>query len=391
MENDARLDTMKRVMMAQLENNLIPFWSSLKDDRFGFTGYVGFDLKRDPDYVKGCILNSRILWFFSKAYRLLKDNALLELALHAYTALKRMVDPENGGVYWSVNADGSPFDTTKHCYNQAFAIYGLSAYYEVSGVEKALKLALELFKLIETKMRDKGGYLEAFNRDFTPAGNEKLSENGVEAMRTMNTLLHVLEGYTELYRVNKDREVKAKLYEILDIWEKHIWNEALSRQEVFFDHDYNTLIDLYSYGHDIETSWLMDRTLDVLNDDAMTKRLRPKLMLMARAILNTAFTRHGLPAEAENGIVNQRRDWWVQAETVLGFLNAYRRGEGEEMLEAALNQWKYIKDKVIDKRPGSEWFSMLDENDEPQPKPIVEPWKCPYHNGRMMIEVIENC
>ncbi|MBQ9409712.1 MAG: AGE family epimerase/isomerase [Clostridia bacterium] len=385
---DARIRSMTAEMEAQLKQTLLPFWSSLRDD-FGFIGYVGIDLKRNPAYMRGCILNSRILWFFSRAYRLLGEKTLLDNAAHAYRALIRMTDPQNGGVYWALNPDGTVCDGTKHCYNQAFAIYSLSAYYEVSRDEEALKRAFSLFDTIETKMRDEGGYLEAFTADFKPAGNDKLSENGVEAGRTMNTLLHVLEGYTELYRVSKSDAVRQRLYEILRIWQEHIWNDGLSRQEVFFDRAYRSLIDLYSYGHDIETSWLMDRTLDILGDEALTLKLRPKLMRMAGAILQRAQTSHGLPAEAEKGVVNPRRDWWVQAEALLGYMNAWHRGEGEAFLTAALNQWEYIKNKVLDKRPGSEWFSCLDENDMPVNKPMVDEWKCPYHNGRMIFEMME--
>ena len=385
-----RLATMQTEMQRHLNDTILPFWSSLKDERFGFIGYVGSDLQRDPGYMRGCILNSRILWFFSKAFLLLKEEELLALADHAYDALLRMTDVENGGVYWAMNADGTVNDETKHTYNQAFAIYALSTYAEAKHSPAALEKAHGLFQLIEGRMRDEKGYLEAFTADFRPAGNDKLSENGVEAVRTMNTLLHVMEGYTELYRVGRFEDVRLKLNALLNIWSDHIWNDGLDRQEVFFDGEYRTLIDLYSYGHDIETSWLMDRTLDVLGGEALTARIRPKLMRMAKAILTRAQTGHGLPAEAENGVVNQRRDWWVQAEAVLGYLNAFRRTGAEAFAEAALNQWAYIREHVIDPRPGSEWLSCLNEENQSTGKPLVDEWKCPYHNGRMVFEVMQS-
>ena len=267
---------------AELTERIIPFWRGLRDDvAGGYIGYVGYDLKRRPEAERGCILNSRILWFFSEAYMALKDPELLDEADHAYEMLKRMTDRENGGVYWSILPDGSVADPTKHTYNQAFAIYALSAYHRASGSKEALERALELFDLIETRCTDGKGYLEAFTADWKPESNEKLSENGVEAGRTMNTLLHVMEGYTGLYEASGDRRVREKLIFIFDIFENKIYNREKRRQEVFFDLDYNTLIDLHSFGHDIETSWLAGHTLDVLGDEKLSARIRPLLLEMA--------------------------------------------------------------------------------------------------------------
>ena len=202
-----------------LDTRLIPFWSALRDDTYGgYYGGMGFDLALDRQAEKGGILNSRILWFFSRCAKELGRSDCLENAAHAYRFLtEKALDKTYGGVYWSLNHDGTPRDTGKHTYAQAFAIYGLSAYYEASGDGQALALARELFDLIETKCRDKGGYLEAFHRDFQPASNEKLSENGVLAERTMNTLLHVFEGYAGLYQAVPDERVGAAMREILNL------------------------------------------------------------------------------------------------------------------------------------------------------------------------------
>ena len=242
---------------SHLEQRLIPFWSSLRDEEYGgFYGYMDYNLRVDREAKKGAILNSRILWFFSSAAEALGREDLSGEAEHAFLFLKeRCLDREFGGVFWSVNYDGTPSDTTKHTYNQAFAIYGLSAYYGMRKDPEALEIAMQLFRLIETRMRDRDGYLEAFDREFRPVDNEKLSENGVTAVRTMNTILHVMEAYTELYRVTRDQEVADRLYEILNIVREHIFNSEKRRQEVFFDRDYQSLIDLTSYGHDIEAAW----------------------------------------------------------------------------------------------------------------------------------------
>ncbi len=374
-----------------LVKEIIPFWMNLKDDVYGgFYGYLGYDLVLDKQAVKGCILNSRILWFFSNAYLLLQEESLLECAKHAFLFLKeRCIDRENGGVYWSLTYDGKPEDTTKHTYNQAFAIYALSSYYDASKDPQALALAENLYLVVEDKCKDAYGYMEAFNIRFEPEDNDKLSENGVMAEKTMNTLLHVFEAYTELYRVSKNEETAQKIREMLDIFSGQVYNKEAGRQEVFFDKTWHTLIDLYSYGHDIETAWLVDRGLEVLGDEAYTEKLSPITKTITENIYKRAYIDHSLVNEAENGVVDTTRVWWVQAEAVVGFLNGYQKSPDHvEYLQAAEDIWSYIRDWMIDKRAGSEWYAALDEDKKPVEDPIVEPWKCPYHNGRMCIEVI---
>ncbi len=378
---------------SELTGHIIPFWKKLRDDEFGgYYGLLDYDLNLDKKAEKGCILNNRITWFFSNAYMCLKDETLLDEARHGYEFLRDCcLDRKNGGVYWSMSYDGKPLDTTKHTYNQAFCIYALSSYYDASGDKQALEEAYSLFDIIETKCRDEGGYLEAFDEEFRPAGNDKLSENGVMADRTMNTLLHVFEAYTELYRVDKKEKVAERLRWILDCFADKIYNPALHRQEVFFDHEYNTLIDLYSYGHDIETSWLIDRGLEILGDKAYTEKLSPITADLARNVKKVAFDGHSLANECDKGVVNTDRIWWVQAETLIGFINAYQKDNSQtDFLEAARAEWDFIKTYSIDHREGSEWFSGVAADGSPDPKrrEIVEPWKCPYHNGRMCIEVI---
>ena len=301
--------------------------------------FVGHDLQSDAAGERGCILNSRILWFFSQASLSLQDPSLLPYARHAYDTLCRMTDIKNGGVYWSMHADGRVMDATKHTYNQAFAIYALSTYAKASGCMGALEKALGLFELIEEKCTDDLGYLEAFTADWRPESNEKLSENGVMAEKTMNTLLHVLEAYTELYKVSGHPQVKERLYFIMDVLEKKIYNPLLKRQEVFFDREYNTLIDLHSFGHDIETSWLADRTLETLDDAALTARIRPLLMSMAYKTKELAFTDHGFANEMEAGVIDTNRIWWVQAEALVGFLNAFEKTGDPAFLDAVKTQW----------------------------------------------------
>ena len=377
---------------AHLTGTLIPFWEKLRDEEHGgFYGYMDYDLRVDRKAVKGCILNSRICWFFSRAYCELREPQLLEDARHAFAFMRdRCFDGENGGIFWSVTCDGRPEDTTKHTYNQAFSIYALSEYYLASGDEEALRMAMEQFRLIETKMKDGIGYLEALDVRFQPASNDKLSENGVMADRTMNTLLHVFEAYTNLYRVTGDAEVKRALEKIFHQFAEKVWNPEKRRQEVFFDNQWNSLIDLYSYGHDIETSWLMDYGCDILGEQEITDMIRPMTDAMADNLMKVAFDGRSLPQECDRGVVNEARVWWVQTEALLGYLNAWQKHpEREDYRNAVEQEWNFIQTYVVDHRPGSEWCWMVHKDGTPyEGKPIVEPWKCPYHNGRMCLEII---
>lgn len=386
---------MREEIKQHFKEKLIPFWCAMKDDIYGgYYGLVDYDLKREEKAVKGCILNSRILWFFANAYLIWKEDELLECAKHAYDFLKNYaLDKENGGVFWSMQYDGTVEDDTKHTYNQAFAVYALSSYYDASRDKEALALAMDLFKTIESKCLASNGYKEAFTRDFKEISNEKLSENGVMAGRTMNTMLHVLEAYTELYRVSGSQLVKTKIYWILSIFRKSIYQEEKKRQEVFFDENMNSLIDLHSYGHDIESAWLIDRTIEILDENYYREKFGPITKALAENVYQKAFNGKSLANECCKGIVDETRIWWVQAEAVVGFYNEYQKDRKKEYyLEASKALWNFIKDKQIDKRTGAEWYNAVDKYGNPiEGIPVVSPWKCPYHNGRMCMEIIKRC
>lgn len=391
------IKTIKSEMKKEFENHVIPFWKGMIDEeRGGYYGLLDFDLNLDKNAEKGCILNSRIMWFFSNAYTVLKDESMLKYAKHSFEYFKKAFwDNEEGGVFWSVTSDGKPLDETKHTYCQAFQVYALSSYYEAAGDETALDLAYQLFRIIEDKLRDKNGYLEAFDRRFIPASNEKLSENGVMAVRTMNTLLHVMEAYTELYRVLPDKrraiEVRKKITEILEIFRDKVYDSEKQRLEVFFDKDYDSLIDLHSFGHDIEAAWLIDRTVDILGYKGTKYDMQDITDILTEKIYKCAFSGESVPAEAENGHVLEDRIWWVECESVIGFINGYNKDNSrKDYLSAACNIWQFIEHHFADGRPGSEWFWGVDSEGKPMTdKDFVSPWKCPYHNGRMYFEILK--
>ncbi len=401
------IENLSGEMKKHLLETIIPFWKGLRDDDYGgYYGWLSYDLELNKRAEKGCILNSRITWFFSNVYLLYKKGILTDgdFIKYGYTALDikdeakhafnflygKCIDKKYGGVYWSLNYDGTPADTTKHTYNQAFCIYALASYYDALGDRQALELAKRLVGIIEDNCADEKGYLEAQTVDFKPESNEKLSENGVMADRTMNTLLHVFEAYSELYRVTSEPYVGERLEWILDTFADKIYNPELKRLEVFFDNDYKTLIDLDSYGHDIETAWLIDRGIQILGKKEYKDKFDPITSAISDHILKDAFDGNSLPNECEKGVVDESRVWWVQAEAVLGFLNAARKDPSRtDFVDAANKQWNFIKEYVWDKRGGSEWYGIVDKNGVPNTKvPIVEPWKCPYHNGRMCLEVM---
>ena len=374
-----------------LEKKILPFWKALKDDTYGgFYGYMDSNLILNRTADKGCILNSRILWTFSAAAEALHSEELRAYADHAMAFLERFEDPDNGGMYWSVTYDGKPADTTKHTYCQAFAIYGLAAYYRLTGKQEALDKAMKLFRIIEGRCKDEGGYLEALKADFSPESNEKLSENGVMASRTMNTLLHVVEAYTELHRAHPDIQVMVACVEGLNQLLDRVYNPRKRRMDVFFDGDFRPLLDMQSYGHDIEGSWLIWDSAETFIPSEKRDSWRAMCLDLLESATERAFTDHGLDYEIVNGVKNTTRAWWPQAEAMLGFEFGWRETKNPAWLKRMRTQWNYILQVTVDPREGSEWFNELREDGTLiREKPMVEEWKCPYHNGRMCLRLMQ--
>jgi len=377
----------------ELTERIVPFWNRLRDDENGgFYGFMDNDLNVDKTADKGVILTSRILWFYSSCYRTLGDEYLLDNARHAYEFLKKCVDTVNGGVWWTMTYDGKPSDTMKHTYNQAFAIYALSSYYLASRDKTALDLALELFHTVENKCRDDVAYLEAMSADWKVVPNDALSENGLMADKTMNTVLHLIEAYTVLLEACENGEsanIEERLMFLLQITEDKIFNSDQHRLRVFFDRELNEIGDIHSYGHDIEASWLIDRACEVIGERRFMAKWRFIDLRIAENIYDIAFENGAVNNERENDKIDKKRVWWVQAESVVGFVNAYQQGGDKKFLDAADRVFEWIETKQVDKRENSEWWGEVDFDGKPmQTVNMVNPWKCPYHNGRMCIEVI---
>ncbi len=380
-----------REVKKELTEHIVPFWNKLRDDEYGgFYGQMDNALRLDKKGTKGVILNSRILWFYSSVYRSLGGDDILSNARHAYEFLRdKCVDRQNGGVYWMMNYDGTVNDSMKHTYNQAFAIYALSTYYLACGEKEALDLAFEIFNTVEEKCTDNIAYMEAFSSDWKLVPNDALSENGLMADKTMNTVLHLIEGYTVLYEASKDKKVEERLRFLLDITEKKIYDKQNHRLKVFFDRVMRVIGDIYSYGHDIEASWLIDRACETLGDEKLISEWRERNLKIAEKIYNVALENGAMNNERENTTISRKRIWWVQAESVVGFINAYMHSDDKKYLDAAETVWEWIKNYQIDKRFGGEWWAEIDFDGEPMTDfTMVNEWKCPYHNGRMCLEVM---
>lgn len=383
----------KDEIQSELEKHIIPFWNKLCDnEKGGFYGEMdSVDLKVNKDAPKGVILHSRILWFYSNCYLTLRRKEYLEKAKHCYEFLsKYAVDRENGGVYWMLNADGSVNDSMKHTYCQAFFIHAMSSYYDASGDKAALDLAMEVFNTVETKCVDDVAYLEAQSKEFRLVENDALSENGLMADKTMNTVLHLIEAYTELYRVTHDQKVLERLKFQLNLTYDKIYDKENAKLLVFFNKNMEVIGDIHSYGHDIEATWLLDRACDVIKDKALSEKIASMNKPIVDNILRLAFENGALNNERDKTEINKTRIWWVQAEGIVGFYNAFQRYGDKKYKLISEALWLYVRNNIVDPREGGEWYSEVDEQGNYNKlKNEVDPWKCPYHNGRMCMEIIK--
>lgn len=378
----------------ELVENILKFWiENTQDNEFGgFYGKIDNSLNVDKKAAKGSVLCARILWTYSAAYNKFKKQRYLDIAKRAYEyLLNNFWDKQYSGVYWLLDYKGNPIDTKKQIYAQAFAIYALSEYYAASNEKESLNRALELFEDIEKYSYDtvNKGYFEAYSREWSLAEDLRLSEKDMNEKKSMNTHLHVLEGYTNLFRVCKTKEIQMRLKEIIEITLKYIIDENY-HFKLFFDEKWNSKVKNISYGHDIEGSWLLVEAVEVLNDDELTEKVKKAAIGMAAATLNEGIDKDGglLNELFEDGKFDTDKHWWPQAEAVVGFINAYQLTEEDKYLEAAYNIWAYIRNNIVDKVNG-EWFWMAKgENNEHDTAPKVDMWKCPYHNSRVCFEIL---
>lgn len=380
-----------------LENNILPFWlNNMVDiEHRGFYGQMTGRGQLIKDADKGGILSARILWSFSAAYRVLRKPEYLMAATRMKDyILEHFYDEEQGGTYWSVDYLGRPKDTKKQFYAIGFMIYGLSEYVRATGDEEALNYAIKLFECIEEHSLDPvyNGYIEAATRQWGEIADMRLSELDENYPKSQNTHLHIIEPYANLYRVWKDERLEKALRNIIGIFTNHILNPATHHLDLFFENDWTRGAgQLESYGHDIECSWLMHEAAIVLGDKDVLVKMEPIVVEVAKASEKGLNADGSMTHEAnlDTGYVDTDRHWWVQAEAVVGFINIYQHFGDKSAYDKALRCWQYIKDNLIDHEHGEWYWSRHEDGTLNLDDDHAGFWKCPYHNSRMCLELME--
>jgi|WetSurMetagenome_2_1015567.scaffolds.fasta_scaffold04354_6 cellobiose epimerase len=390
-----RLEQLKTEVKANLTDNLLPYWSSkmVDYDNGGFYGRINVNDKVFPDEDKGGILNARILWTYSSAYRVLKDTAYLRLATRAKDyIMAHFIDRESGGAYRSVKATGEPSDTRKQTYTQAFFIYGMAEYYRATGDKEALNTAKEIFDCFEKYALDmeSGGYFEVFSRKWQRVRDRLIGERTDTDEKTMNTSLHVMEAYANLYRVWSEKRVEDRLRSLVEIFLNKIVDRKTSHLICFLDRKWNGTSTVDSYGHDIEASWLIYEAAVLLKDPFLLARAKETCIKIADAAAEGLQPDGSMIDEKDysTGTLRTGRSWWPQVETVVGYLNAYELTGNEKYLNYSINSWNYTKNHLVDNKNGG-WYSSANEAGVAGRGDKGGFWVCPYHNGRMCLEVIE--
>ena len=388
---------MKAEMQDVLENNILRFWLDKMQDKEngGFYGRMDGRMQLHPEAEKGAILNARILWAFSAAYRVLQKPEYLEAATRAKAYfIAHFIDHEQGGVFWSVDYKGQPLDTKKQFYAIGFAIYGLSEYARATGDCEAMDYALQLFDCIEEHAFDReyNGYIEACTREWGEIADMRLSELDANYPKSQNTHLHIIEPYTNLYRIWKDPRLEASLRNLINIFTDRILNPDTHHLDLFFEMDWTRGAGcLESYGHDIECSWLMHEAALVLGDKKVLTKVEPIVRLVAKASEKGLCPDGSMIHEADldTGRMDDDLHWWVQAENVVGWLNLYQYFGDDEALQRAAKGWEYIKQNLIDYEHGEWYWSRRHDGTLNLDDDHAGFWKCPYHNSRMCLETME--
>lgn len=381
-------------MTNELEG-ILEFWShnTIDSEKGGFWGQIDHYGKVNRNAEKGAVLNARILWTFSAAYRHFGNEKLRKVATRAYDyLLENFIDKENGGLYWSVNAHGKSLNTRKQAYAQGFGIYAFSEYYLATGEKESLENAKKLYQRVEKHFldRDRGGYIEALDKNWNPLQDMRLSQKDANLPKSMNTHLHILEPYTNLYRAWPNKELKKSIVHLLDVFQTKIIHPETGHFDLFFEMDWECKSNIVSYGHDIEGAWLLHEAALEIEDKTEIERVRfPSLRLVDVTLEHGTDSDGSIFYETENGRMDTDKHWWPQAEAMVGLMDAYEISGDEKYLEQVNKVWKFIKTYLVDYKNG-EWFSRVDKKGNPITSDDKAGfWKCPYHNSRALIEMIK--
>ena len=375
--------------------NILDYWlkNIIDKENGGFIGEINHQNVINNNSEKGAVLNARILWSFSAAYAVEKNPEYLKTAKRAFQYIKDyFFDNEFGGIFWSLQADGKPKDTKNQIYAIAFVIYGLSEFYKIFKNEDALELAQSLFYKIELYSKDykNKGYLEAFTRDWQEIEDLRLSEKDANEKKTMNTHLHIVEAYANLYLIWPNPKLKDSIKEILEVIALYFINKYTWHLKLFFDENWKEKEDVISYGHDIEAAWLLQWCAEAIEDEVLIKNYQKYAVAFADA------TKEGLDADGglwyeyepkEQKLIAEKH-WWPQAELWIGMINAWQLSKNEEFLESTEKNFEFVEKYIIDHKNG-EWIWGVYADYSPILKDKAGFWKCPYHNSRACIELIK--
>ena len=378
----------------EIENNILPYWMDkmVDTEHGGFYGRIDGDNVLDRMANKGVVMHARILWTFAASYRVLGHSAYRQIAERAYLYLRDyFMDKEYGGVFSELDFRGRPVNRKKQTYAQGFALYACSEYYRATGCTEALDYAKKQFYQIERCKDDElGGYWEAFTEDWQPIADMRLSEKDENEAKTMNTHLHILEPYTNLLRVWIDADLVKAHTDLISLFLERIYSKANGHLQLFFDAKWQVKGQMQSFGHDIEAAWLLLEAVKVLGDPDLEEKVKTVIPHIAHAALEGILPDGSLAYERNNAHWDRERHWWVQAEAVLGFSYLGKLLNDKLYQEKAEGIWAYIRSNLIDSEEGEWYWSRLENGEVNRAEDKAGFWKCPYHNGRMCLEMIEN-
>lgn len=374
---------------------ILDFWSTQAIDEIngGFIGRIDHFGNRDIYAAKGAVLNARILWSFSSAFRVTGIEKYKVAADRAYRYLiDNFWDKQNGGFVWEVDFHGHKSNIRKQSYAQGFGIYALAEYNRATGDTECLEYARQLYYILEGRVLDLqyGGYVEALCNDWSTLEDMRLSPKDDNQPKSMNTHLHILEPYTDLYRIWPDVKLKKSILDLLDIFQTKIIDPKSGHFNLFFDYNWDVKSSVVSYGHDIEGAWLMHEAALVINDEAAIKRVRDTAVHLVDITLAEGRDVDGSLFNERNGThLDTDKHWWPQAEALVGLLDAYAINGKEQYLKEFMKIWSFIKSNLIDAEKG-EWYWRVDAKGVPNTtEDKAGFWKCPYHNSRALIEILE--
>jgi cellobiose epimerase len=364
---------------------------SFDTDHGGFVGQADFYGNPVKTANKGIILNSRILWFFSELAAFHDDPRYRDAADRAFNYLvERFDDPAHGGAVWELRADGSLANGKKQVYAQCFCIYAFCAYHRLTSHPQALEQALKYFELVQLHAVDRefGGYFEAFSQDWRAIGDSRLGAADVNAAKSMNTHLHLLEAYTALHRTAPTVTTGDALRYAIDVFCERFADQGTGHLALFYDSSWHRVSATVSFGHDIEASWLLTEAADALGDPALGERVQRLALRLAHSCHDEGTGSDGQVCNAYDPAIDRRDEesvWWVQAEALLGFLNAYRLTRKRKFRVAMDRVWRHIQQHHLDREAG-EWHWLSSSQSQGEPRHYKAGfWKAPYHNGRAMM------